>query len=129
MSSQMRLKLVPGVRRNIPGIGDEEWENLNGSRRSKIRGSVESSPAQARACKVPGHPLQIVLTTSFTLSGPAQPAIHRKGAMVELVQFTNYASAVVHQDPLLESHQLYPFAGQGSTDVPLSTIHTDVAHF
>lgn len=50
-----------------------------------------------------GHPLQI---------GAAQLAVHHGGPQVDEVEFAHQATAVVHQYPLLDAHDLHPFARQ-----------------
>ncbi len=56
---------------------------------------------------VPGHPLQFCLPF-----GPRQPALDGGRALVVQIEFSNQGAAVVHQHPLLDSLQLYPFSAK-----------------
>src|SRR5450755_4799656 len=69
---------------------------------------------------------------SFQLEPPAG---HGSGPLLGEVEFAHQAAAVVHQDALLDPHQLHPFSGQGPADIPTPPVQEylpligDFSHF
>src|SRR6267378_748819 len=83
--------------------------------------------AQTKKCKVPRHPLHSAIRTSFTLLGAAPPAVHRGGPLAGRIEFADQATAVVHQNPPLDSDQLHPFPCQRFADLPSLPLHLQLS--
>src|ERR1039458_3316931 len=105
-------------------------EDSFGSQRSRSNGMTPPSGGTA-----PLKPTQVASPmtwftkrpgTSFTVSlEKTGPAASDRRSLAAEVEFPHQAPAVIHQNPVLQGHQLDPLATQSSADQPVFSLQLD----